>query len=233
MPTPLLAALALLALAGCAEASPGPLAAFRVHPVTAVVATCDDGTPTLCGWSTAGPVSALSTGRFEAPPPNPGYGYVRLGVAGPDQNTVVDLIDLGLADVGLEVGREVTLEFEGIPTGTGGYPALRVADADGLAFYGVSLPSLPTRGALPLLDGWTVTAEATGAGVREAMCDVHATAVALVIARGGERVRLLQGESARLGDAVVQVRIAERLDYADVSCDDAFLTGISLVVRRA
>ena len=234
-PRPLVCAFAavLVAFSGCSalDGPPEPLPAFQAYAETKVEGTYDPDVVPPFGWSASGVLADLSVEDVRAFHPDDGYHVVRLAFDGAGV-PALRLQGLDPGQVSLAPGRAYDVAFGTFLVIHGSFPVLRVSDADGLAFYGATLPDLPSGGAVPLLDGWTARLEPAVWGARDAGCGVRTAPLRVVVEHEGQRVRLAQGETGRLGPYAVQIRVAQDVDYSDVDCLDVALPALSVVVSR-
>lgn len=221
MMRPLLLASALL-VAGCSlTGSDGPRAesAFQMSKRPAFECGADG-----CGWSRTAVLTALE----------PDEDARAVDLVLDDGADVLRLYDLRPDDLPLAVGRTYTFEADLLPTATIGWPSLRVTDAGGLVLYATS--EFPLSRTVPLLllpPGWTLALADGGYRSQDAFCGLRTTPQVLTVSHAGASVRLVQGETARLGAYRVHVLIAQTVDYHRVDCADADAPELSVLIQRA
>lgn len=226
-----------LALASCSvfgdEPYPDAQPAFW-HTVRPSLAPC---VPPDCeGWDTEAVLTAKADSSF-------GFGeglttFVLLALPHRD----VSLFDSGLraSDLDLIPGRAYRFESNFMLFGLV-FPnpsALRVSDSEGLVLYGGSTAALPgtdTEGSgldelLLLPEGWEVRVGDADFGSESVSC-AQETPHRVEVEYEGATLRLVQGESGRLGPFDVQIRAARRLLY-DGSCIDGYQHEFSMVIAR-
>lgn len=220
----------LLALSACSvfeEEPPEPLVQFMLLKEPRFSCSSPD-----CYWSTEDTLTAVVPGLRDRPSPEPDDVWVDLVLG--DSAHVLTLRNLMLGDVPLEVGHRYTFETSLILTSTIGYPSLRVTDDSGLVYYATT--SFPLSSEEPVLlvpEDWTFQLESEGYESIAAGCGLRATPQAVVVEHDESRVRMVQGETRRIGRYTVQVRIAVGVEYPmPEECTDTMIPELSVVIYR-
>ena len=149
-----------------------------------------------------------------------------------DSTQIFDLSYLSDVEVPLGVGRSYDVRVELRPAITVGTSTFEARDAEGLVFFSTSEVWATPEGRAPAPTGWQVTLEPGGYASHGLGCEAHGTPQVLVAEHAGRRVRLVQGESGRLGDYVVTVLIAEAVDYRPGACLDFAVPELSYTLAR-
>lgn len=136
--------------------------------------------------------------------------------------------------VSFETGRPYLFEAEFIPTTIIGYPTLRISDDNGLAFYATTSFPSSFDAAVPLVpEGWSFELEPSDWGSGPAECGTRTTPQTLVVTHGDRTVRMVQGESRRIGDYTLQLRAAVSVEYpTPQECTDIVIPELSLILYR-
>lgn len=161
---------------------------------------------------------------------SPSRGVLRLVFD--DSTQIFDLSYLSEVEVPLAVGQSYHVRVELRPAITVGTSTFEAHDAEGLVFFSTSEAWADPEERALAPAGWQVTLEPGGYASYELGCEAHGTPQVLVAEHAGRRVRLVQGESGRLGDYVVTVLIAEAVDYRPGACLDFAVPELSYTLAR-
>lgn len=111
-------------------------------------------------------------------------------------------------------------------------PSVEVVDANGLNFYAKTEYFVADTHNPPLPTGWTVSLESGDYGTNKLGCGLRGTPQVLVVSHSGKSVRLVQGESKRLGKYLVTALVAEKVDYTGLNCLDFVAPEVSYTIAR-
>jgi len=111
--------------------------------------------------------------------------------------------------------------------------ALHVHDADGLVLSVVTRVRSEDPATPPPAAGWEVTAQPLGLPWSERGCGAKGQPQSVTFSVDSEKVQLMQGSEATLGDYDIYLLAAEEIDYSDVDCLDYGVAELSYVIARA